>query len=118
MPTAQSLRPVALALSLCFALGAVGVRAAHAADAEATLTLKDHKFEPEQLKVPAGQRLKLTVINHDKTPEEFESKPLKIEKVVPGNGRITLFIGPLKPGSYKFVGEYHEDSTKGVLIVE
>ena len=96
----------------------MGVRAAHAADAEATLTLKDHKFEPEQLKVPAGQRLRLTVINNDKTPEEFESKPLKIEKVVPGNGRITLFIGPLKPGSYKFVGEYHEDSTKGVLIAE
>lgn len=82
------------------------------------ITIKDHKFTPTEIRLKAGQRAELTVINADATPEEFESKALKVEKVIAGGRRVVVKIGPLKPGSYAFVGEYHEDTAKGVVIVE
>ena len=60
--------------------------------------IKNHRFEPALLKVPAGQRVKLVVHNQDATPEEFESHGLNREKVVPGGAKATIYIGPLKPG--------------------
>lgn len=95
----------------------VGV-AAHAADPEMVLTIKNHRFEPAELKVPAGQRIKLVVHNQDTTPEEFDSKPLKSERVIPGGAKASVFIGPLKPGRYPFAGEYHEDTAQGTVIAE
>lgn len=89
-----------------------------AADAEATLRIRQNRFEPAELKVPAGVRVKLTVINEDATAEEFESHALNREKVVPANGRATVYIGPLKPGRYPFYGEYHESTAQGVVIAE
>jgi plastocyanin domain-containing protein len=83
-----------------------------------TLTLKDHKFAPSEIKVPANKRVKLTVVNDDPTPEEFDSRDLKVEKVVPGKSKGIVRIGPLKPGRYHFVGEYHESTAKGVVIAE
>ena len=71
--------------------------AAQAAD-DFTLTIKDHKFSPAELKVPANKRVTITVINSDATPEEFESESLKVEKVIAGNAKATVRIGPLKPG--------------------
>ena len=91
---------------------------AMAAEPEALLVIKDHRFQPAELKVPAGQRIKLTVHNQDSTPEEFESHSLNREKVVPGGAKATLYIGPLKPGRYDFFGEYHEATAKGVVIAE
>ncbi|MEI9805303.1 MAG: cupredoxin domain-containing protein [Pseudolabrys sp.] len=72
------------------------------------MTIKDHKFTPEELKVPADQRVVITVINDDVTPEEFESNVLKVEKVIPGKSKGTVRVGPLKPGRYPFIGEFHE----------
>jgi Cupredoxin-like domain len=83
-----------------------------------TLTIKDHHFTPAELKVPANKRLTITVVNSDAAPEEFESKALRVEKVIPGKSKGVVRIGPLKPGRYSFVGEYHEDTAKGVVIAE
>jgi plastocyanin len=83
-----------------------------------TLTIKDHHFTPAELKVKANTRVKITVVNNDATPEEFESKKLKIEKVIAGKSKGIVRIGPLKPGRYPFVGEYHEDTARGVVIAE
>ena len=83
-----------------------------------TLTLKDHKFTPEEIKVPANKRVEITLVNEDATPEEFDSKALKVEKVVPGKSKGIVRIGPLKPGRYPFVGEYHESTAKGVVVAE
>lgn len=85
---------------------------------EQLLVIKDHKFSPEEITVPAGQKIKLVVHNQDSTPEEFESGDLKREKVIPGGAKATIFIGPLKPGRYKFVGEFHEATAKGVVIAK
>ncbi len=85
---------------------------------EFSITIKDHKFSETELKVPAGKRITLTVINDDATPEEFESHPLKVEKVIPGKSKAVVRFGPLKPGRYNFVGEFHESTAKGVVIAE
>lgn len=79
------------------------------------LTLKDHRFQPAELTVPAGKKFQLVVDNQDGTAEEFESRKLRVEKVIPGKSRATLSIGPLKPGAYPFVGEFHESTAKGIL---
>ncbi len=103
------------------ALGAAAftlAQLASAADPEALLVIKNHRFEPTELKIPAGQRVKLTVHNQDTTPEEFESHKLNREKVIPGGAKAVIFIGPLKPGKYDFFGEYNEATAKGVVIAE
>ncbi len=80
----QALTSILLAL---FALGAgFSIADALAADDTFTLTIQDHRFEPAQLEVPAGKKLKLVVKNLDPTPEEFESHDLKREKVIAGKG--------------------------------
>lgn len=108
------LLPIAAAL----AFATVAVPAARAEDPSFGLTIKNHKFEPVTVEVPAGKRFKLVVHNADSTPEEFESHQLKREKVIPGGGKATILIGPLKPGTYKFVGEFHEDTAKGNIVAK
>jgi hypothetical protein len=80
------------------------------------LTLENHRFTPDRVTVPSGQRLRIEVINNDDTVEEFESYDLKIEKIVVAGGKIAVFAGPLKPGEYKFFGDYHPDQANGLLI--
>lgn len=83
------------------------------------LTIKDHKFQPERLEVPAGVKFKLTVRNDDPTAEEFESFELNREKVVPPGKEIPVFLGPLDPGrQYPFFGDFHRDTAKGVLVAK
>jgi len=91
---------------------------AQAAEPEVPLVIKNHRFEPTEVKVPAGQRVKLIVHNQDPTPEEFESHSLNREKVIPGGSKASIFIGPLKPGRYDFFGEYNEATAKGVIVAE
>jgi hypothetical protein len=83
-----------------------------------SLTLKDHHFAPAELAIPANTRVRLVVRNLDPTPAEFESDDFKAEKVVPAGSEISLNVGPLKPGSYEFHDEYHEDESKSRLIVK
>lgn len=94
------------------------VTGASAAEPEVLLTIKNHRFEPAELKVPAGQRVKLVVHNQDSTAEEFESHDLNREKIVPPGAKASIFIGPLKAGRYTFSGEYNEATAKGVVIAE
>ena len=92
---------------------------AWAADsAQLQLTLRDHRFEPAELKAPAGGPLEITLRNEDRTAEEFESRELKVEKVVAGGKSIVIRLRALQPGRYKFYGEFHEKTAQGVLVVE
>lgn len=89
-----------------------------AAEGTYTLTIKDHRFDPPELTVPANQKIKIIIDNQDSSPEEFESHDLNREKIIPANSKGTVLVGPLKPGTYKFVGEFHEDTAQGALIVQ
>jgi len=105
-------------LLLLAALLAFGATPVMAADDEFKLVIENHKFEPAELTVPAGVKIKLTVENRDATPEEFESHALNREKVIAGKSSATIFVGPLKPGRYPFVGEYNEKTAKGVIVAK
>lgn len=89
-----------------------------AADFEAKLAIRDHKFDPTELTVPAGTKVRLVIENQDATPEEFESNELNREKVVVGKGTITVILGPLEAGRYPFFGDFHQETAQGVLIAK
>ena len=89
-----------------------------AADQDVSLVIENHQFQPAEIRVAAGQRVRIVIDNRDATPEEFESKKLRVEKVIPGKSKGMLMVGPLKPGSYPFVGEFNEKTAQGVLIAE
>jgi hypothetical protein len=82
------------------------------------LSLKDHRFQPAEARAPAGKPITIVISNLDPTPAEFESKTLRVEKVVAGGGTITVQIRPLAAGRYRFFDDYHEDTTEGFLIVQ
>ncbi|MFO0995076.1 MAG: cupredoxin domain-containing protein [Alphaproteobacteria bacterium] len=113
------MRTLGLVLAILL-LGAGTLRATASAAEEPTanLTIKDHRFEPAELILPAGTKVKIIVKNLDPTPEEFESIELRREKIVPGGGEVAVYVGPLKPGSYKFFGDFHQDTAKGVIVVK
>jgi hypothetical protein len=89
-----------------------------AADTEFTLVIQDHRFQPGELTVPADKKIKLTIENRDATPEEFESHALNREKVIAGKSSASIFIGPLKPGRYPFIGEFNEKTAQGVIVAQ
>jgi len=82
------------------------------------VTLKDHQFVPSEIHVPQGKPVILTITNNDPTAEEFDSSALKVEKVIAGGTYGTVRLRPLAPGRYPFMGEYHSDTAKGVVISE
>ncbi|KJV57480.1 cupredoxin-like domain protein [Orientia chuto str. Dubai] len=82
------------------------------------LAIKDHVFEPKEIHAQANKRIELIIENFDDSVEEFESKDLKREKIIPAHSTIKLMLPPLKPGRYKFFGEFHEETAQGVIIVE
>lgn len=104
------------ALMLLASLGVVGT--AWADDPQFTLVIKDHKFTPAELQVPAGAKIRLVVRNDDATPEEFESTELHREKVVAPGQQIVVIVGPLDAGTYRFFGDFHKDTAQGKLIAK
>jgi len=82
------------------------------------LTIKDHRFAPAALEIPAGRKVALVVGNLDPTAEEFESSELHRESVVPGGAEITLYIGPLQPGRYRFFGDFNRASARGEIVAK
>jgi plastocyanin len=104
---------------LGLALGLLSAASAVAADLpQVELSIKDHRFEPARITIPAGRKVVLVVHNRDATPEEFESNEFNREKVILGGRTARIYVGPLQAGSYRFFGEFHADSAQGVLVVE
>jgi hypothetical protein len=107
-------------LRLALAMVLLASAPAFAATDEYTLTIKNNTFDPKVLTVPAGKKFKLLVVNQDSTPAEFESKVLGREKVIPSKSTGIINLGPLKPGRYGFVEEFHETQpgAQGTLVAE
>lgn len=82
------------------------------------LTAKNGRFYPETIEVPAGRRFKIEITNEGPGPEEFESVELRKETVLaPGVTRAVVFA-PLKPGTYKFFGEFHPATAQGRIVAK
>lgn len=84
----------------------------------AELHIKDHRFVPDIIELPAGKKIRLVIYNDDETIEEFESIDLKREKIIPGKSSTVIILAPLKAGEYKIFGEFHEDTAQGKIIVK
>jgi plastocyanin len=89
----------------------------HALD-EIPVTIENNRFSPSEIRVKAGAPFVIVVTNRDKTPEEFESKELRLEKVVPPGKTLKINVRALKPGTYPFVGDYHQQTAKGRIVAE
>ncbi len=85
---------------------------------EQTLVLENHKFTPDQIDIPHGQKVKIKVENRDDAYEEFDSDSLGREKVIPGKSSGVVVIGPLETGKYPFMGEYHHETAQGLVVVQ
>lgn len=105
--------PAALAF-----LAAFGAPAGADEPTKIGVTLRDHRFLPSEIHVPQGKPVILTIRNEDAAAEEFDSPALKIEKVIAAGSYGTVRLRPLGPGRYPFIGEFHSDSAKGVVISE
>ncbi len=82
------------------------------------ITIKNNQFSPQELTIPANQKVKILVKNQDMIPAEFESYDLNREKVVSGNSEIIVFVGPLNPGNYVYFDDFHRDTTKGTITAK
>ncbi len=81
------------------------------------LEIKNHLFYPSELVIPANTKVKLLIYNRDPSPEEFESYELNREKIIMGNSKGIVFIGPLSAGEYPFFGEFNMKTALGKVIV-
>ena len=89
-----------------------------AEDPQYEIILKDYKFTPAELTIPADTKVKVTVKNEGNATAEFESHDLRREKLIAPGGKVIVSIGPLKPGKYEYFDEFHEDKSRGFIIVK
>ena len=82
------------------------------------ITLKDHRFTPTEIHVPAAQPVFLDITNADATADEFEMRQLAIEKVIAGGATARVRLRPMAPGRYTVIGEYHEATAQGTIVAE
>ena len=113
-------RPVRRQLdrSLGWLVAAVLLLQAVPAQAQApsfSIAIRDNQFDPAELSVPAGQKIELHVTNERAAASEFESAELRREKIVPPGQQVTVYVGPLRPGSYEFFDDFNPQ-TRGHII--
>ena len=111
----KTVRPLAAAMLLAGMLSSGSP--ARAEDA-LSLEFRQHRFVPNRIEVPANMKFRLLVKNSDDTADEFESVDLNREKLVTPGQTITVFLGPLSPGEYKFFGDFHQDTAQGVMVAK
>jgi plastocyanin len=111
------MRAAILAFGLALLPGGAPAAAPAGAPQVVQLTLKDHRFEPSRVTVAAGRPIRIDLINRDAASEEFDSEDLRVEKDVTPNGRVSFTLGPLKPGTYSFMGELHQATATGEIEV-
>jgi plastocyanin len=115
MRRAPPVRPLAV-LALLLAVGAAPARADD--PREIPVAIEKNRFQPEEIRVKAGQPFVLVVTNKDATPEEFEIREIRVEQAIPGGKTARIRVRALKPGTYPFVGEYHQATAKGRIVAE
>jgi plastocyanin len=104
---------IAAAVALCSLSGL-----AWAADPpEIPLTIENQQFQPAEVKVKAGIPFVLVITNKNAAAAEFESKELRVEKVIPAGKTLKVRIRALKAGTYPFLDDFHQQTT-GRIVAE
>ena len=115
MPVSRIILNSALVAAICLA----SVSAVQAQNAtEIALSYKDKKFDPPEISAPADKPIVIKLKNLDAKAMEFESKTLKVEKVVAGGADATINVRAQKAGRYEFFDEYNEKTARGALVVK
>ena len=91
-------------------------QAARADDPTFQVVFENGKIEPLRIEVPAKTRVRLELINKGDSPAEFESKPLRLEKVLAPHSQSVLVIRTLDPGEYPFFDDFHPDAPQAVVV--
>jgi hypothetical protein len=100
-------------------LGALAMAPVHGQDLPSfELTIKAGRFYPETIEVPAHTKFRLRIKNEGPGAEEFESIDLRKEKVLAPGASSFLIFQPLKPGTYKFFGEFHPETAQGRIVAK
>jgi heme/copper-type cytochrome/quinol oxidase subunit 2 len=107
---------VKFSAAFAFAL-MLGLSFASAQEASVSVTIKNKHFSPSTLHAPANRPIRITVHNADKVAAEFESRTLRVEKVVPPGSTVVVNVKPLVPGSYGFFDDFNQ-SNQGILIAK
>src|SRR5258708_4270874 len=84
---------------------------------EIQVTYSKGQFQPSELRAPADKPITFRVKNLDSKAMEFESKSLRVEKVVAANSDGVVNVRALKPGRYEFYDDFNEQA-RGVLTVQ
>ena len=111
------LKATILAAVCAASVAAVTVARAQSAT-EIQLSYKDKKFDPAEISAPANTPIVIKFKNLDAKAMEFESKTLKIEKVVAGSSDAVINVRAQKAGRYEFFDEYNEKTARGALVVK
>lgn len=109
------MRPLLLLPTILACVFSFNVTALATESPPVLLQIHDSRFEPEQLSLPSGIKLKLLIRNLDAIPTEFESFDLSREVIVPGHGEVTIYVGPLEPGSYQFFNDFNRDMRGSIV---
>jgi heme/copper-type cytochrome/quinol oxidase subunit 2 len=100
------------------ALSPLAVSFAQAQEAtEIQLTYSKGQFQPNELRVSADKPITLRLKNLDGKAMEFESKSLRVEKVVAANSEGVINVRAQKPGRYEFYDDFNEKA-RGALVVQ
>lgn len=106
------------ATALILLLVVLAVPAAASADeTSALIVINNQRFEPALLRLPAGKKVKLTIRNQSSLPAEFESTDLSREVIIPINGKVSVYIGPLEVGEYQFFNDFNR-AMRGRVVVK
>ena len=111
--------PVRACLAIAL-FGAAPLASEHAnaqQSASVAISVKDHRFQPNQISAPANRPISIKVKNLDAAPMEFESVSLRVEKVIAPGSEGVVNVRALAPGRYEFFDDFHQE-TRGVLMVE
>lgn len=112
MRTRVTLVAAALAALLLATAGA-----AAADPPQIPLTIDSHQFQPDEVKVKANTPFVLVITNNGAKAAEFESKDLRVEKVVPAAKTVNVRIRALRPGTYTFFDDFNKRAT-GRIVAE
>jgi len=84
---------------------------------EVHVTYSKGQFQPGEVSAPADKPITIRVKNLDAKAMEFESKSLRVEKVVAANSEGVINVRALKPGRYEFYDDFNEKA-RGALTVQ
>lgn len=116
--TVRTLSIAALHLALIAGVAVTIAVPAHAQDAaQVSISHSGGRFEPAEPSAPADRPLTLSVRNGGGKAIEFESKSLRVEKVIAPGTTGVMNIRALKPGRYEFFDDFNP-TVRGTLVVK